>query len=350
MNLRLLAWIGCVTISPAARSADCSRACSDAVKDENGCCPAAPAPAPAAPRPTTPAAPRTSSTRYTAKNGLAFVKIPAGSFTMGSAAAEAGRDDDEVQHPVTLSRAFWMSTTEVTQAQFEQVMGFNPSKTGTNFYGGKEQGSCAAAGSLSLVAPSYPVMCVSWQDAVEMANALSAVEGLRPAYSGSGACVTWDRTANGYRLPTEAEWEYAARAGTSTAWGGPSSSEQAVCVLGNVLDQSAQAAGFQGTFAPCDDGSPGLGAVGRYRANPWGLHDTVGKVWERTWDVAGAYEAAATDPAGPDTGSYRVSRGGSWGLTAGNARVANRGRYPPEDRYDDLGFRLARSIPRRLIP
>ncbi|MDP6462243.1 MAG: protein kinase, partial [Gemmatimonadota bacterium] len=128
---------------------------------------------------------------------LVFVEIPAGSFTMGSASGESGRGGDEKQHQVTLTRGFSMSATEVTQAQWESVMGSNPSR----FKGG-----------------ALPVEKVSWFDAVKFCNALSEGAGLQAAYQIRGESVEWDRDANGYRLPTEAEWEYACRAGTETAF------------------------------------------------------------------------------------------------------------------------------------
>ena len=122
-------------------------------------------------------------------------RLPAGSFRMGSPENEKGRDNDEKQHKVTISKPFLMSKTEVTQKQWQAVMGNNPS-----YFSGDEN----------------PVEKVSWYDCVEFCNKLSKKEGLEQVYKISGKSVTWDKNKNGYRLPTEAEWEYACRAGTTT--------------------------------------------------------------------------------------------------------------------------------------
>ena len=131
--------------------------------------------------------------------GMDVREDPSRSFMMGSPESEPGRYEDEKQHRVTITRPFWLQTTEVTQGQWEAVMGGNPSIFK----------SCGR---------DCPVEQVSWLDAVKYCNAVSKQEGLQPAYRISGESVTWDRNANGYRLPTEAEWEYAARGGTTTAF------------------------------------------------------------------------------------------------------------------------------------
>lgn len=233
--------------------------------------------------------------------GAMMVKIPAGSFMMGSPSGEEGRDNDETQHRVTLTKGFLLGATEVTQGQWQAVMGSNPS-------------------SFKDCGAECPVENVSWTDVVEFCNKLSDKEGLTRCYSGR----EWNRGCTGYRLPTEAEWEYAARAGSSEARYGE---------VGSVAwyDQNS--------------GSK-THPAGQKQANAWGLYDMLGNVWEWVWDWYGAYPSGdATDPVGPTSGSYRVVRGGSWFIYAQDARAADRNADAPGHRVNDLGFRLSRSLP-----
>jgi formylglycine-generating enzyme required for sulfatase activity len=177
--------------------------------------------------------------------------------------------------------------------------------------------------------PNLPVEMVTWFDAVEYCNRRSQREGLTPAYAISGTgdsrTVTWNRSANGYRLPTEAEWEYACRAGTGTPY-----------YSGNGVD----AAGWYGA-----NSSSTTHPVGGKQANAWGLYDMHGNVYEWCWDWYGYYTSGAqTDPVGASSGSYRVIRGGSWGDHAQNLRSAIRGYFTPTNRNSSLGFRLVRSL------
>ncbi len=166
-----------------------------------------------------------------------------------------------------------------------------------------------------------PVEKVSWFDAVRLCNAVSRACGLPEAYSiGSGdePTVIWSQSSGGFRLPTESEWEYAARAGTGRIYAG-----------GDDLD-------FVGGQSQ---------AVGQKRQNAWGLHDMSGNVWEWCWDWYGDYAAGpVSDPTGPASGSSRVSRGGSRSFSLHYARVADRNDYPPGNRYYDLGVRLLRTV------
>ncbi|MCL2127598.1 MAG: formylglycine-generating enzyme family protein [Treponema sp.] len=254
--------------------------------------------------------------------------IRGGFFTMGSPENEPERSGiEDPQHRVTL-RSFYMGKHPVTQKEYQEVMGENPS---------------ANAGS------NYPVDTVSWYDAVEFCNRLSQKEGLKPVYtinkeasdsSNTSAYdnvkwqVSWDRTANGYRLPTEAEWEYACRAGTST----PFSTGR------NITTSQAN---YDGNY-PYDNNEKGasLGQtspVDKYEPNPWGLHDMHGNVREWCWDWYGSYtDAAQVNPQGPAVGSYRVDRGGSWNLGGQYLRSAGRGSITASTRDNDLGFRVIR--------
>ena len=215
--------------------------------------------------------------------GMKFKLIPAGTFTMGE-------NDDA--HEVTLTKPFKMGVHEVTQAQYEQVMGVNRSWfTGAN----------------------NPVETVGWEDAVEFCRKLSEL----PAEKAAG---------NVYRLPTEAEWEYACRAGTTTKHSfGDDESELGYAWLSENSG---------------DETHP----VGSKLPNAWGLYDMHGNVWEwcQDWFFFSS-SGSVTDPTGPATGSYRVIRGGSWSNTAGYCRSAYRGRYGPSGRSNGSGFRVSLS-------
>jgi formylglycine-generating enzyme required for sulfatase activity len=246
---------------------------------------------------------------------------------MGSPSSEADRNDNETQHQVTVS-SFYMGKYEVTQKEWREVMGNNPS-----YFKGD----------------SLPVENVSWYDAVEYCNKLSQKEGLTPAYtivkdrsdpnnrSTDDTVrwqVTWNRNAGGYRLPTEAEWEYACRAGTTTPFN-----------TGNNI--GVDIANYNGIY-PYNNGSKGVNrgktvAAGSFPPNPWGLYDMHGNVWEWCWDWAGYYSSGAqTDPAGPSTGAGRVRRGGAFGFSAVDLRSACRGYPDPSYRQQTVGFRLVR--------
>ncbi|MCK6502245.1 formylglycine-generating enzyme family protein [Myxococcota bacterium] len=217
--------------------------------------------------------------------------------------------DEKPAHEVTLTRSYLLAETEVTQGQWSAVMGSNPSKFS----------SCGS---------DCPVERVSWLDAVAFANALSTKEGLDACYVISGETVGWPKGAacTGYRLPTEAEWEYAARAGEA-------SSHADGAEMGSARWMADYAGGK-------------THRVGQEQANPWGLADMTGNVWEWTWDWFGPYGAGATtDPLGATTGLNRVRRGGGWTLTVDGARFAARARSDPGSKVNDIGLRLARTLP-----
>ena len=241
------------------------------------------------------------------KTGIEMVLIPAGEFVMGD---DSGADDERPAHKVRL-RAFYMDTREVTQASFQALMGRNPSR---------------------FKDPNRPVERVSWVMAVRYCNMRSLREGLQPCYDPQ--TLECDFSANGYRLPTEAEWEYACRAGTTTAyWFGNDSAR-----LGDYAWFKANAGG---TTHP----------VGQKTPNPWGLYDILGNVAEWCHDrYSPTYysESPAEAPTGPTSGDERVLRGGSWRLSADACRSAARGSETPMFAdacfgSDAYGFRCVRS-------
>ena len=248
---------------------------------------------------------KTPPREFTNSLGMVFAFIPYGTFMMGSPPKESGRDDDEDQHRVTLTKGFYMQTTEVTQGQWRSVMGNDPSYFE----------SCG---------DDCPVEQVSWNDAHDFIRKLDHREGV-------------DR----YRLPTEAEWEYAARAGTHTkhSWGDDIDCSKAM--YGNDADSSedccVQYVSSRG-LSP-DSTAP----VRSYPGSAWGLYDMHGNVWEWCEDWRGAYPTdSVTDPAGPPRGSDRVIRGGSWDTAPGGLRSAFRGYNTPDSRHNLIGFRLVR--------
>ncbi len=240
-----------------------------------------------------------SKSRITNSLGMEFVYIKPGTFTMGSPSNEPERDQDERRHQVTLTQGYYLQSTEVTQGQWQQVMGGNPS-------------------SFKNCGSDCPVEQVSWEDAQQFIKKLNRMEG-----------------TDKYRLPTEAEWEYAARAGTRTPFS-----------FGNCL--STDQANYNGNYP-----MPGCGkgqyhkkpvSVGSFPSNAWGLHDMYGNVREWCQDWYGDYPSGSTtDPKGPSSGEYRVSRGGCWINCARSCRSAYRGRVAPGRRVFSLGFRLART-------
>jgi len=265
-----------------------------------------------------------------------FVYIAPGTFTMGSPAAEANRWNTETQHTVTLTRGFYMGKHEVTQELYQEVMGANPS------YFDGSAGKEPAEGEAQA---KRPVENVSWYDAIVFCNKLSERDNLTPVYSihGSTDPAAWgsapagsdsawnavaaDWGANGYRLPTEAEWEYACRAGTTTAYNtGAAVSDAAAWYAANSDMKTHE--------------------VGKKLPNARGLYDMHGNVWEWVWDWSGAYPAGSvTDPAGPESGSFRVLCGGGWCHDARRLRSAYRGGSYPHSRRSVIGFRVVRVAP-----
>ena len=245
--------------------------------------------------------------------GMKLTLIPAGEFMMGSPDEEEGHSDDETEHRVRITKPFFLGVYEVTQAEYERVMGTNPSWFSSTGIG---------KGSVSgLDTSRFPVELVSWDDAAEFCRKLSSLPEERAAR----------RT---YRLPTEAEWEYACRAGTTSPFhfGSQLNGEQANCDGGYPYGTTDKGPDLKRTTT-----------VGSYAPNAFGLYDMHGNVWEWCQDWYGEQyyaTSSSADPKGPSSGSSRVLRGGSWGSGARYCRSAYRGRYTAGYRYDGSGFRL----------
>ncbi|MDR0300838.1 MAG: formylglycine-generating enzyme family protein [Treponema sp.] len=261
---------------------------------------------------------------------IEMVNIPGGSFQMGNPDTSDGYSDERPVHTVTLT-GFKMSKYQVTQEQWVAVMG---SGSNPSYYT-----SSPAAGE---VQSKRPVESVSWYDAIEFCNALSVKEGLSPYYAIDKVnkdpnntnyydnlkwTITLNSSANGYRLPTEAQWEYAAKGGN----GSPGSYTYA-------------GSNTVGDVAWYEDNSDyKTHEVGKKAANGLGLYDMSGNVWEWCWDWYGDYSSGAqTDPTGAVSGADRVIRGGSWIDSAEHVRSAYRDYGDPGSRGSNIGFRLVR--------
>jgi len=277
-----------------------------------------------------------------------MVLIPAGSFTMGNCMNPSeGYSDELPLHPVYVS-AFYMDRYAVTKALWDEVKGWN----GGNGYVYENAGAGKAA--------NHPVQMVNWRDCVKWCNARSQKEGLVPCYYNEEGLATVYKSgtgtpypkwaANGYRLPTEAEWEKAARGGVSGhrfPWADTdtithSRANYYAYPSGHSYDVNPTE-GYHPSFAT--GGGPYTSPVGYFEANGYGLYDMAGNVLEWCWDwySSGYYSSSpGTDPRGPTSGSNRVNRGGSWYGNAYNCRSAYRGHYTPGNRYYDFGFRAVR--------
>jgi sulfatase modifying factor 1 len=232
--------------------------------------------------------------------GMTFNKIPAGTFAMGSTESETDRGDNEDQHRVTISKAFYMQTTEVTQGQWKEVMDTEPWKGKTNV----KEGS------------NYAATIVSWEDAIAYCKKLNEKEGKT------------------YRLPTEAEWEYACRAGTTTPWSFGNDEK----VLGDYAWYR------ENTW---DIAEKHAHQVGLKKPNAFGLFDIHGNVWEWCSDYYGKdyyKQSPKKDPTGPVPVAFCVFRGGSWDDRTGGTRSASRGWHATELRGSHVGFRLVREL------
>lgn len=236
-------------------------------------------------RPTVKVAPKEGD-NFTNSLGMKFVFIEPGTFMMGSPISESQRGSDETQHQVMLTKGYWMQTTEVTQGQWKAVMGSTPSSSKRD---------------------DLPVEMVSWDDVQDFIIKLNQ----------RGDKIT-------YNLPTEAQWEYAARAGSSSRY-----------CFGDSENELENYAWYFNSSGEAD-------SVGQKLPNAWGLYDMYGLVSEWCQDWSGDYPSdSVTDPTGPSTGSFRVTRGGNWGLEARYCRSASRSTWHADKGAIGIGFRLA---------
>ncbi|MCY4420948.1 MAG: SUMF1/EgtB/PvdO family nonheme iron enzyme [Gammaproteobacteria bacterium] len=278
--------------------------------------------------------PRTGPARIHTHLGETLVRLEGGEFSMGAPRREQGRRTNETLHTVSLQRPFYLATTEVTNARFAAFM--------ASHHSGSYRG-------YDLSAPELPVVNITWADAVRYCNWLSEQEGLDVVYEErNGTWVAKNPIPSGYRLPTESEWEWAARwqaNGTLAkyAWG---ENYPPVEITGNYADRTA-AGILELTLDEYDDGYAVAAPVGSFRANPLGLFDMDGNVAEWSHDYHSLYpalsDAVYVDPAGPATGTKHVVRGASWKRSdLSNTRLS----YRDQDnkRHVDLGFRIARYL------
>jgi len=241
---------------------------------------------------------------YYETNSVPMVIVTGGTFRMGS----NENSDEQPVHSVMVD-SFWIRMNEVTQKEWQSVMGTNPS-----VFKGED----------------LPVENVSWYDAVKFCNKLSEQDGYAPVYTINGTQVTCDFTKNGYRLPTEAEWEYAARGGDQSR-GYTYAGSDSVGTVAWYWDNSGKKTHPVGTKQP----------------NELGLYDMSGNVWEWCWDrYDGNYyaQSPSKNPKGPSSGASRVRRGGSWNHDAEGIRSASRLNNPPSNSSYYIGFRLSRTV------
>ena len=242
--------------------------------------------------------------------GMTFIRVPAGTFLMGSPAGELHRNADELQHEVTVTEPFFLGVHEVTQSQYEKIIGTNPSYwskigDGKQRFKGKDT-------------TDYPVERVTWHDAVEFCKKLSAKE---------------NKT---YRLPYEVEWEYACRAGKKTVFAAGNDFHSNLANI-NGLGYSSYGKETSGPFFRSTV------RIGGYQPNDFGLHDMHGNVQEWCADWYGEnyyWRCPKDDPPGPTQGTERVLRGGAWPSSAKACRSAFRNHLPPDEKNYTSGFRV----------
>jgi sulfatase modifying factor 1 len=279
---------------------------------------------------------------FSKSTGMEWALVEAGEFQMGSPAAEKNRREDELAHPVRITKPFLIGKHEVTQLEYDRVMKANPS-----YFTKDAGGSPRVAREDTRL---FPVERVTWFDAIEFCNRLSELDKLPPYYrlsaveraGGSIKRAAVDvRGGAGYRLPTEAEWEYAARAGSKTRFyfGEANSGREA-----NVKPEMV-AGGYGGPTTKFRDYARTT-EVGSFPTNAWGLADMHGNVSEWCWDWYDKdyyANSPAENPQGPSRGTARVQRGGSWLMQEDHARSASRMFLSPDDKKEYAGFRVART-------
>jgi len=241
---------------------------------------------------------------YTNSINMKFVYIKPGVFMMGSPPSDPQKQKNEAQHQVTITKGFYIQTTEVTQGQWKRVMGIK-------------------APIFKNKGDNFPVVKVSWYDSQNFIKKLNELE-----------------KTDKYRLPTEAQWEYACRARTKTPFPWNDSKDQ-LCYYANVADKTANKKMFGNKVHQCKDGYVYAAPVGSFKANGFGLYDMIGNVWEWCQDRYSTYSVGSViDPKGPSTGTLRVMRGGGWDGKYIQNRSAYRGKGLPGRFGRGLGFRV----------
>jgi sulfatase modifying factor 1 len=273
--------------------------------------------------------------------GLELVSIEVGEFQMGSPIHERDRRGDESLHRVRITTPFVLGAYEVTQDEYQQVMKSTPS-----WFASKGTGKDKVAGQKT---DRFPVDTVTWFDAIEFCNRLSKLDGYEPYYKTTDVKRIMDSIksakvtivgGNGYRLPTEAEWEYACRAGTTGVYHFGEATRPGLINCKPLL----VASGYGSALKWPD--LERITRVGSHDPNAWGLHDMHGNVGEWCWDRYDRQYYARSprdDPAGPDEGNHRVLRGGSWLVSEGSCRSASRFFHTPDESNYTGGFRVART-------
>ncbi len=223
------------------------------------------------------------------------------------------------------SASLAVMTTELTQGQARALLGEEP-WLGDQLVGTRNLGPCSTWRGQDLLGDALPAVCIDFDTALRLANAASAADGLQPAYVFDDGW-SWDRSANGWRLPTETEWETAASAGVHEVWSGPAEDP---CAVANLYDATGHAAlHSRSRAAPCDDGFAGPAPAGSLAPNAWGLHDMSGNVWEWCWDL---------------DGSRRVRKGGSWASRPSDSHVFAHNSAGSEVRLNNAGVRFVRTV------
>ena len=281
-----------------------------------------------------------------------FTLIPGGEFQMGGA-LDGGFPDELPVHTVCVS-AYFMETTLVTNGVWDEVRTWGSNHEYTDIPVASKSGTTNHNKGMT-----HPVVFVNWYDTVKWCNARSEMDGLTPCYTigthgatyrtGTSDSVLCNWSASGYRLPTEAEWEKAARGGLSGKrfpWGDTITHSNANYYSSPAYGYDVSSTrGYQPICAT--GGNPHTSPVGSFAPNGYGLYDMAGNVWERCWDWYASYTGSpANNPRGAESGSCRVFRGGSWySFGARGCRTAQRGYYFPSDTSDYVGFRSARICP-----
>ena len=273
--------------------------------------------------------------------GSTLALVQGGEYRMGSPGEEPYRKNDEPEHKVKLTKPYYLGTHEVVQEDYEKIMGANPS-----YFSAKGEGRAKVAG---LDTKRFPVEMVSWFDAVEYCNRLSAKDGYAPYYKltdvkTEGTAIVSATVAipggSGYRLPSEAEWEFACRAGTTTPFHYGKESSERTSNVKALLDTGGYGA------SPKWKELGRTTTVGSYPANAWGLFDMHGNAaeWCEDWYDRGYYSASPREnPKGPEQGAHRAIRGGSWLVNDAICRSAARFFHLPSETTSYSGFRIARS-------